>query len=144
MINVPLCSIISVFNNARVSKHNRMRGYVAIHKTIGCNKHIVTYCDFSHNCRIDTYPNIIAYSWSTFQLTSVLLSNHNAFMQITIATDYCLRVDCNVISMTKISPPPICVIGLISRPLEEAISLKKTRYTNLKTVLLVVCTFLRK
>ena len=109
-----------MLDNARVAEHDRMRRYIYIHITIGCNQHIITNGYPTYNSCIDTNPYFIANGRSTFILSSIRLTYNYSFMDITIAAYTCFGVDCNIIGMTEINTPPIWLMALISSPLRFA------------------------
>ena len=96
MIYIPLCRPILMLDNAGVTEHDRMRRYIYIHITIGCNQHIITNGYPTYNSCIDTNPYFIANGRSTFILSSIRLTYNYSFMDITIAAYTCFWVDCNI------------------------------------------------
>lgn len=91
---------------ARIAKHNRMRWHININETIWCDQHIITNSNFSNDSRIDSNPNSIANSWTTFMGASIRLSYNNTFMNVTIATYFCFTIDGYIICVTYINTPP--------------------------------------
>ena len=120
MINIPLCSPISMLDNARIAKHDRMGRYIYVHKTIGSYQDIIPNRDATDNSRIDTNPYLVADGRNAFILPSIRLSYNHTFMNITIAPNLGFPIDGNVIGMTYINTPPIWWLADISKPLRFA------------------------
>ena len=87
-------------------RYNRMWRYIYIYKTVWCNQHIITNSDISNDSRIDSNPNSIAYSWTTFTRASIGLSYYYTFMYVKIATYCCILINGYIICMTYINTPP--------------------------------------
>lgn len=58
-IDIPLCRILPMFNNARITKHNRMARHIAVNITIRRNQHIIPNSYLANNSSIYTYPNLV-------------------------------------------------------------------------------------
>ena len=106
MINIPLCSPISMFDHTRIAEHDRMGRYIYVHKTIGSYQDIIPNRDATDNSRIDTNPYLVADGRNAFILPSIRLSYNHTFMNITIAPNLGFPIDGNVIGMTYINTPP--------------------------------------
>ena len=106
MIYIILRCIIRMFYYAWIPKNNRMVRNIAVYITIWSYKYIITNGHISYDSRIDTNPNSIAYSWTTFPRTSICLSYYDTFMNVTIATYFSSTIDGYIICMTYINTPP--------------------------------------
>ena len=120
MIYIPLRSPISMFDNARITKHYRVGRHIYIYKAVGSNKNIITNSDATDNSCIDTNPYFIANGRNTFVLSSIRLTYNYSFMDIAVTAYSYFGVYCNIISMSYINTPPIWFPALISRPLRLA------------------------
>ena len=107
MIYIPLRSPISMFDNARITKHYRVGRHIYIYKAVGSNQHIITDYDTSYYGSIDTNPHFIADGWNTIFLSSIRLTYNHTFMDIAVTAYSCFGVYCNIISMPYINTPPI-------------------------------------
>ena|GEM_PF-1609517 len=102
IIHVPFCRPITMLDNTGIAEHHGMRRYVYIHKTIRSDQDIVADGHISHYRRVDPYPHPITNNWSPNAGASIRLTNHNAFVDITV-TPYCRStVDCYIISVPNI------------------------------------------
>ena len=120
-----------MFYYARIAKYNRMWRNIYIYKTIRSYHHIIANGNFSNNSRIDTNPNSIANSWTTFARAPIRLSYNNTFMNVTITTYFSFTIDGYIICMTYINTPPIWLFAVISKPLRFAHRRNNTLYKSL-------------
>ena len=107
MIYIPLCRPIPMLDNARVAEHYRVGRHIYIYIAVGSNENIIANGDATDNSCIDTNPYLIANGRNAFVLSSIRLSYNYSFMDIAVTAYTCFGVDCNIIGMPKINPPPI-------------------------------------
>ena len=96
-----------MLNDTWISKYNRMRRDIYIHKTIRSNHNIITNGNVPYYCRIDAYPYTISNSWISLSWTTICMTDYHPLMYIAISTYLCFTVDCDIICMPQIYPPLI-------------------------------------
>ena len=94
--------MLSMLNNARISKNYRMRRDITIYVTIGCNQHVIPNSYFSHNSTVDSYPNLIPYCWHPFPAASIFLPDCYSFMDIYVLSQHSFRINSYAIRMPDI------------------------------------------
>lgn len=86
----------------RISYNNSMVWNITVHIRVWSYQNIITDFNFSYNCSIDSDPNLISYYRDPFPAPSILLSNRNTLMDITVFSNNRIRIYGNIVRMPQI------------------------------------------
>ena len=101
-LNVPVSSMVTMMNGARVADHDRMRRNIAVDQSSGCNQDIIADSNVADDSCVNTDTDIVADGWSASTFSSRLQSYGYTFVNMTILANHSITVDSDVISMAQI------------------------------------------
>ena len=101
MVDIAIGSTIFVLDNARVSKNDAMTWHIAIHITIGGYQNIANG-NLSNNRSINTNPHTITNGRYAFSFTSVLLTDSDTFVNVTILSNNSICIDGDTTNMSQV------------------------------------------
>lgn len=117
MVDIAFRRIVTMLDDARISKNDRMVGNITIDIGVWCNQYIVSHCDITYDCGIYAYPHFISYFRRALARASVFLANRHTLVQAAIISDDHLWVDGNVVGVAQIQPfPDIRFAGDLDSP----------------------------
>ena len=102
MIDIVFRRIVTMLDNARISKNHRMVGNVTVNIGVRRDQHIISNRNITYDSNIHTDPNLIPYRRYAFARASVFLSYRHTLVQIAIIADNCSWIDGNIVHMTQV------------------------------------------